>query len=287
MRGWLKLFARKSWQCWPVVLVLVLLHPRYTHTALTGPPYPSLSFYRFGQTFRGEEGEATSIEHLDQCDVKPSHFTPLERGESRSYSEGFGYRKQRNSDGGNEGLRGGRIGRERGWVGAGREGDRGERVEEEVLGEGEGDTKAMFPSSIESTDEHTPLLRPPERRSERPRYECKNYLYLIQTQQFHVFIWCPLERTKTARDLLGTSLFRIGPSASPQTIFFSSLTGMTPFLRNKCRNLYQLSWVFGKLMLTTHCGQFSPHLQIVWSFQTTSQSYSWIQSINSALITAK
>ena len=37
--------------------------------------------------------------------------------------------------------------------------------------EGEGDTKAMFPSSIESTDEHTPLLRPPERRSERPRYE--------------------------------------------------------------------------------------------------------------------
>lgn len=97
-----------------MVLVLVLLHPRYTHTALTGPPYPSLSFYRFGQTFRGEEGEATAIEHLDQCDVKPSHFTPLERGESRSYSEGFGYRKQRNSDGGNEGLRGGRIGRERG-----------------------------------------------------------------------------------------------------------------------------------------------------------------------------
>ena len=32
-------------------------------------------------------------------------------------------------------------------------------------------TITMEPSSIESTDEHTPLLRPPERRSERPRYE--------------------------------------------------------------------------------------------------------------------
>ena len=32
-------------------------------------------------------------------------------------------------------------------------------------------TITMEPSSIESTDEHTPLLRPPERRSERPRYK--------------------------------------------------------------------------------------------------------------------
>ena len=84
------------------------------------------------------------------------------------------------------GREGEKRGREWRWKGREKEREKGEGEREVV--EEKGDTKAMFPSSIESTDEHTPLLRPPERRSERPRYECKNYLYLIQTQQFHVFI---------------------------------------------------------------------------------------------------